>query len=100
MEIKELLEINRGYTIIPNELLYNKEISNNAKLLYIFLNSRIYKTIKHSYQMNNIRELSKYGRDKFYKALKELIENGWITRTEETINNNLKIYFYKIVIQK
>lgn len=100
MEIKELIEINRGFTIIPNELLYNKSISNNAKLLYIFLNSRTYKTIKHTYQLDNIKSLSGYGRDKFYKALKELIDNKWIIRNEETINNNLKLYTYKIVIQK
>lgn len=100
MKIKELIEINRGFTIIPNELLYNNSISNNAKLLYIFLNSRTYKTIKHTFQLDNIKSLSKYGRDKFYKALKELIDNKWIIRNEETINNNLKLYTYKIVIQK
>lgn len=75
----------RNFTLAPNELLYDKNISLKAKGLFVFLCS-----LRDEWQLS-IKWLQchlKEGRDQIYNLLNELIKAGYIYREKVTDENN------------
>lgn len=67
------------YTQVGNDLLWNKELTLQAKgLLSIFLSN----SVEWEVNMKEIIKRSKNGRDAHYNIVKELIKHGYFARVE------------------
>ena len=63
----------KNYTIISNEIIYNSDISNTAKLLYIMLQSY---GLNWEFNVNHFKKMLNCSRESVYSARKELIHAG------------------------
>lgn len=70
---------NDNYTIVPNDLIANPKISNNAKVVLIYLCS---KPSNWRVSVSDIIKNNKSGRDAIYSAIKELTKLGHICRLQ------------------
>lgn len=68
-----------GYTNIPNDVLYNTQLSPEGRLLYVFIKSK-QNMANWCWRRDWLKNMSGYGRDKVDKALKELELKGFITK--------------------
>lgn len=86
------------YTIVPNDLIRDKNISPNCRWLIMYLSSndpswsvKISQVIKHAKGF--------LGRDKIYKLVKEAMDAGYINREERLIKADKgyqRRYVYKV----
>ena len=68
-----------GFTMIPNALISDSNITGKAKAIYCYLFSRPDDWTFHVTEIsNNFKE----GRDAIYSAIGELISTGWINKTQ------------------
>ena len=67
------------YTAIPNEICNNQSISTDARWCLWYLLTKPHDWI---IRIKDIQEVSSWGRDKVYKAITELIEIGYIIKSE------------------
>ena len=68
-----------GFTMIPNALISDSNITGKAKAIYCYLFSRPDDWTFHVTEIsNNFKE----GRDAIYSAIGELISTGWIIKTQ------------------
>lgn len=68
-----------NYTKVPNDLIANPKISNNAKVVLIYLCS---KPSNWRVSVSDIIKNNKSGRDAIYSAIKELTKLGHICRLQ------------------
>jgi hypothetical protein len=84
---------NRNYTKIPNSMIQNKELSMDAKCLCAYLLS-----LPEDWVVNKTSLPDHFieGKHRVYNAFDELIERGYILRTE-IFNGNLRAGYNYIV---
>lgn len=69
--------IQKNFTMIPNELIEDKGISDRGRFLFVYMASK-----PNDWEFFN-KQLCKalgYGEDTLRKYMKELENNGWLTR--------------------
>lgn len=69
--------VGSNFTLVPNHILDNKELSFRAKGLYAYLRS---KPENWEFRVQNIIKASREGRDAVQAAIKELEDIGYIQR--------------------
>src|SRR5690606_12608710 len=84
---------NNGFTIVPNELLNNPEISLRAKGLYAYINS---KPDGWDFSAERIANDQKEGVSSVKTALRELEKCGYLLRVLIKENGFFKGYDYNI----
>lgn len=81
---KVVVKIDKDFTVIPNEIIRNKEMSCNAKMILITMLSL---PPEWDFSVNGLALLVKEGRDAVSSALKELEKFGYITRKRERFSD-------------
>jgi len=77
--------VGSNFTLVPNHILDNKELSFRAKGLYAYLRS---KPEDWEFRVQNIVKFSNEGRDAIQKALKELEKAGYVRRVANRCSEN------------
>lgn len=70
---------NIPFTMVANSIIFDSRISSKAKFYYVYLSS---KPDGWKFHTNCIIREIKEGRDAFYSGLKELIQFGYLERTQ------------------
>lgn len=96
-QINIIKRANAPFTLIPNSILVDTDISAKAKYLYIYLFS---KPNNWEFYTSNVLSEMKEGRDSYLAGIKELIDNGYITRTQNRVNGKFKGNIYTFVEDK
>mgnify|MGYP002260367400 CR=1 FL=1 len=74
--IKGMEKTKKGFSMIPNQLIYDKKLSNEAKILFCYIRS-----LSENYRiLRNSNLSSKLGvsLNTLQKAKKELVDNGYL----------------------
>ena len=74
-----LRKSNIPFTMVANAIIFDNRISSKAKFYYVYLSS---KPDGWKFHTNCIIKEIKEGRDAFYSGLKELIQFGYLERTQ------------------
>ncbi|MCM5664278.1 helix-turn-helix domain-containing protein [Galbibacter mesophilus] len=69
-----------GFTVIPNKLIRDKEISDRARLLFIYMASQSNDWKFYNY---GLAKAMGYSIETLRKYLNELVYSGWITKIEQ-----------------
>ena len=86
-------EIKKNYTIIPNDIIRNKLLSDRARFLFCYMASM--PDDWNFYQGVMAKELN-MNKDTLRKYLDELIEHGYIIREQRRIEGKFDSYDYTI----
>ena len=70
----------KGFDSIPRDLVYDNELSDRARFLYVYMACK--PDGWEFFQETMAKEL-RYGRETLRKYLDELISAGWITEEEQ-----------------
>lgn len=73
--------IKKSFTIAPNELINNDNISDRARFLFIYMSSKPDNWVFYNHQLSKAMGYSIYTHRKY---LSELISTGWITKEEQS----------------
>ena len=74
---KVIVKIEKDFTVIPNEIIRNKEMSMNSKMLLITMLSL---PPGWDFSINGLKTIVKEGRDTVRNALQEIEKYGYLTR--------------------
>ena len=80
----QVINKTKGFGSIPRDLVYDNELSDRARFLYIFMACK--PEGWEFFQENMIKELG-YGKDTLRKYLNELVQRGWIIEEGQQNNN-------------
>ncbi|MCF8713198.1 helix-turn-helix domain-containing protein [Joostella atrarenae] len=69
-----------GFTVIPNNLIRDKEISDRARLLFIYMASQ---SDDWKFYNHGLAKAMGYSIETLRKYLNELVDSGWITKMEQ-----------------
>jgi hypothetical protein len=72
--------ISKNFTIAPNELINNNQITDRARFLFIYLSSKPDDWVFYNRQLSNALN---YSIDTLRKYLKELVISGWMTKEKQ-----------------
>lgn len=72
--------IRKSFTIAPNELINNNNISDRARFLFIYMCSKPDSWDFYNYHLSKALG---YSKDTLRKYLNELITSGWISKEEQ-----------------
>lgn len=88
-----LKKISSGYFITPNELIRDLSLSPYARTLYCYMAS-----MKDDWNFNNSNLMKVIGvkEDKLRKTIKELIDNGWLSREDKIVKGLKNGYQYSL----
>lgn len=81
---KVIVKIDKDFTVIPNEIIRNKEMSANAKMILITMLSL---PPEWNFSINGLTAVVKEGRDAVRSAISEIERFGYITRERERKEN-------------
>jgi hypothetical protein len=73
--------IKKDFTIAPNKLVNNNNISDRARFLFVYMCSKPDDWTFYNYHLSKALG---YSIDTLRKYMKELILNGWVTKVEQT----------------
>lgn len=73
--------LKKSFTITPNELINNGNISDRARFLFIYMSSKPDNWVFYNHQLSKAMG---YSIDTLRKYLSELISTGWITKEEQS----------------
>ena len=91
---KVVVKIEKDFTVVPNEIIRNKEMSCNAKMVLITMLSL---PPEWDFSVNGLTSILKEGRDSVRKALLEIEKFGYITRNRERFSDGtLGIMIYTV----
>ena len=91
---KVVVRIEKDFTVVPNEIIRNKEMSCNAKMVLITMLSL---PPEWDFSVNGLTSILKEGRDSVRKALLEIEKFGYITRNRERFSDGtLGIMIYTV----
>jgi hypothetical protein len=91
-EVDHSKESKNGYSIVPNALLRNQELSPNCRWLIIYLSSNAPMwSIKARQLINHCKQFM--GRDQVYAILNEAIQAGYILREEFYVNGLKRVKY-------
>lgn len=74
---KVIVKIEKDFTVIPNEIIRNKEMSMNSKMLLITMLSL---PPGWDFSINGLKTIVKEGRDTVRNSLQEIEKYGYLTR--------------------
>ena len=80
----QVINKTKGFGSIPRDLVYDNELSDRARFLYIFMACK--PEGWEFFQENMTKELG-YGKDTLRKYLNELVQRGWIIEEGQQNNN-------------
>ncbi|WP_299060474.1 helix-turn-helix domain-containing protein [uncultured Polaribacter sp.] len=72
--------IRKNFTIAPNELINDNNITDRARFLFIYMSSKPHDWVYYNRQLSNALN---YSIDTLRKYLKELIVSGWIIKEKQ-----------------
>ncbi|WP_405606223.1 hypothetical protein [Polaribacter sp. Asnod1-A03] len=72
--------IRKNFTIAPNELINDNNITDRARFLFIYMSSKPHGWVYYNRQLSNALN---YSIDTLRKYLKELIVSGWIIKEKQ-----------------
>lgn len=93
---KVVVKIEKDFTVIPNEIIRNKEMSMNSKMLLITMLSL---PPDWDFSINGLKSIVKEGRDTVRNALQEIEKYGYLTRVRIRNNNGTLIGYQYTVYQ-
>jgi len=78
--------IRENFTIIPNELINDDELSDRAKFVFVYMAS---KPDEWDFLNKNLSKSLKYTIKTLRKYIKELCDSGWITKYQQSKKNGV-----------
>lgn len=93
---KVIVKIEKDFTVIPNEIIRNKEMSMNSKMLLITMLSL---PPDWDFSINGLKSIVKEGRDTVRNALQEIEKYGYLTRNRVRNDNGTLVGYEYTVYQ-
>ncbi|GAA4273747.1 helix-turn-helix domain-containing protein [Aquimarina gracilis] len=75
-----LNNIKKDFTISPNKLINNNNISDRARFLFVYMSSKPSDWTFYNYQLSKALG---YSVDTLRKYIKELVETGWVVKEKQ-----------------
>ena len=85
--------IRKGFTITPNALINDNEMSDRARFLFVYMAA---KPDEWEFYLEPMAQSLGYSLDTLRKYMKELLSSGWVTRERKRDAGKFDCYDYTL----